>query len=189
MKTKVAVAANPRTAVAVDILAVLVGAALMAASAQISVPMVPVPVTLQTLAIPLVVALFGTRRATAAMVLYLAEGAAGLPVFHGGLGGAFVLAGPTAGYLWSYPLVAFVLGRLYDAGMNRTVARRLAAIVGTSLITFALGWAWLATLVGAGTAFASGVAPFIVGDLAKSAVAACLGSQWPRLARALGVAA
>lgn len=163
---------------------ILAGSVLMAASAQIavSVPFSPVPITGQTLALPLIVALLGTRPATFAMIAYLIEGASGLPVFAQHLGGAFWLLGaPTAGYLWSFPFAAFATGWLFDRGLWKNVVGRFVAVfLGTALV-FVFGAAWLAHIVGIGAALVAGVYPFIAGDLIKTVLAAVFAAPVARV--------
>jgi biotin transport system substrate-specific component len=162
---------------------VLAGSAIMALSAQLAValPFSPVPVSGQTLGLAFVVALLGTRRAVAAMFVYLLEGASGLPVFAAHHAGAIWLVAASGGYLCSFPLSAFVMGTLLERGWDRNVVGRFAAIGLGTAVTFALGWAWLAHVLGSpSTAFAAGVAPFVPGDVAKVALAALL---WPALRR------
>src|SRR5258708_25594448 len=95
---------------ALDVLLVIGASALIAIAAQIAIPIPfsPVPLTMQPLAVLLVGVTLGSRRGAAAAALYLLEGASGLPFFAQGHGGAFWLTAATAGYLWSYPLAAFV---------------------------------------------------------------------------------
>jgi biotin transport system substrate-specific component len=163
---------------------VLAGSALLALGAQISlpVPFSPVPITGQTLALPLVVALLGTRSATLAAIVYLAEGAAGLPVFaptgqfYPGFAAFF---GPTGGYLVAFPLAAFVTGWLFDRGLWNGFASRALAILTGSILVLAGGAAWLAHFTGANAAFTLGVAPFVLGDFVKTLVAAAL-APWLR---------
>ncbi len=160
---------------------VLAGSALMALGAQISIPLPfsPVPLTGQTFALALVVALLGTRGATAALVLYLAEGASGLPVFSHGAAGIASFFGPTGGYLIAFPIAAYVTGRLFDAGLWHTYFGRLIAVFLGSLVVFAGGAAWLGASIGYSLAFATGVAPFIVGDVLKTVLAAAA-APWVR---------
>lgn len=164
---------------------VVAGSLLMALGARLSIPVGPVPVTGQTLALPLIVALLGTRQSVLAMCAYLAEGAVGLPVFAGGSGGPFVLLGHTAGYLWSYPLAAFVMGSLYDRGMAANYALRWLAIFAGTMVVFACGAGWLAAFIGVPAAIVHGVLPFVVGDVAKVTIAAGPSSLWLRLKPAL----
>ena len=150
-------------------------AALLAASAWISIPVGAVPVTLQVFIVLLAGLLLSPRGAFTAVSVYLLLGAAGLPVFAGGLGGTGVLAGPTGGYLWGFALgaaaVAWVRGRRALA-WSRVAADVLALATGVTVIYLA-GWFQLAAVTGMGVwpAFAVGVAPFLVIDIAKAAVA------------------
>jgi biotin transport system substrate-specific component len=161
---------------------VLVGSALMAISAQISVPANPlwgVPFTLQTLAIPVLVALLGRDLATLAVLAYLAEGIGGLPVFQGQLAGIARFIGPfatTGGYLIGFVLAAFVTGTLYRAGLDRNYGTRLVAVLLGSAAVFACGTLWLTAFFthDLRSAFIVGVLPFVAGDLAKGLVAAAL---------------
>ncbi len=152
--------------------------------AQVSfhIPITPVPVTLQTLAVLLTGAALGSRRGGLAMLAYLAEGAAGLPVFAGGTGGFIHLIGFTGGYLWSFPVAAFVTGLLCEQRLDRSFLTSALAMLPGSLIIYALGVPWLA-IVGIPVphgifhpnllqAFILGMLPFIPGDLFKLAIAA-----------------
>ena len=164
-------------------LAVLGGAALIALAARVQVPMWPVPMTMQTFAVILIAMAFGARMGVGAVAMYLAQGAAGLPVFAAG-GGIAYLMGPTAGYLWGFVLVAAVVGWLADRGLTRHFAGALGlALLGSALIYLA-GASWLATFVGAEAALTAGVLPFLPGDLVKSLLAAMLlPAAWTLLAR------
>jgi biotin transport system substrate-specific component len=159
----------------------------VALSAQVVVPLpfTPVPITLQTFAVLLTGALLGSRLGAAALALYLAEGALGLPFFRGGNGGWLYLAvSPTAGYLLAYPLAAFVTGRLAERGWDRKFLTAAAAIAVGSLVVLFGGWLGLLRFYPAGQAFALGVAPFIIGDIVKVALAAAaLPSGWALLKR------
>jgi biotin transport system substrate-specific component len=167
---------SPAAGLARNAVLVLAGSALMALSAQVAVPMWPVPITLQTLAIPLVVALLGRRLGTAAVVAYLAEGALGLPVFQGFAGGLITFAGPTGGYLIGFPLAAWLVGTLYERGLDGGYGRRFVAVFVGTAVVFVTGAAWLALglHLGLGKAIALGVVPFLIGDVAKCLVAAGL---------------
>jgi biotin transport system substrate-specific component len=171
--------------------ALVVGFSLLVAlAAQVVVPLpwTPVPVTGQTFAVLLAGALLGSRLGALAMVAYLAEGAAGLPFFRGGAGGAGHFAGATAGYLLAFPFAAFVTGHLAERGWDRRFLTAAAAMALGSLVILAGGWAWLALFFrGAGEAFRLGVAPFLLGDLVKIALAAAaLPAGWALLRRRAG---
>jgi biotin transporter BioY len=180
-------ASRPRTLLLQTAL-VLAGSLLMALGAHVSIDIGTVPITGQTLALPLVVALLGTRQSVLAMLAYLGEGALGLPVFAAGHAGVAVLAGPTAttaGYLWSYPIAAWAIGSLYDIGFGGTYFGRWVAIFLGIAIVFAAGAGVLAIYLGPSGAWAFGVAPFVLGDLAKVTIAAAAPKMWPRLATLL----
>lgn len=147
----------------------LLGSALLAASAQVSLPMWPVPATLQTLAVLLLGAIGGSRLGVASVALYLAEGAMGLPVFANGAGGVAVLAGPTAGYLLGFLPAAWLAGLA-----GRGLPRQAAVLAAAHLLLFLPGVAWLAGFVGWEKALVAGFAVFIPGTVVKTALAVAL---------------
>jgi biotin transport system substrate-specific component len=174
------------TSTATTIALAIAGSILMALGARISVHVAlfnPVPITGQTLALPLVVAALGTRLSVLAMVAYLVEGAVGLPVFaeHGRAGILYLTAVPSAGYLWSFPVSAWVLGSLYDRGLDATFLRRALAIGLATAVVFAIGALWLSRFVGPTQAMALGVVPFIPGDVLKLIIAAGVSPYAARL--------
>ena len=144
----------------------LLGSAVLAASAQVSLPMWPVPATLQTLAVLLLGALGGSRMGVASVALYLAEGAMGLPVFAGGAGGIAALAGPTAGYLIGFLPAAWLAGLA-----GRGLARQALVLSAAHLVIFIPGLAWLTGLVGWEKAFHAGFLLFVPGTVVKTALA------------------
>ena len=153
--------------------AVLLGAALVAVAAQVALPLpgTPVPMTLQPLAVLLVGGLLGPSLGAASMILYLALGAVGLPVFTPyGLPGIARLIGPTGGYLLAYPVAAFAVGKL--AGDGRHWGRiALAVLAGIALIHLG-GVAQLVILTGsAASAVRLGTLPFVIGDPLKLGIA------------------
>ena len=155
----------------VRVLAVVLGAVLVAAAAQVSVPLpgTPVPMTLQPMAVLLVGSLLGARLGASSLLLYLAMGAAGLPVFTPTvpLVGIARLIGPTGGYLLAYPIAAFAVGALTPGTWHRVT---LAVLAGLALIHLG-GLAQLAILTGDISAAARfGTLPFLFGDLLKLAV-------------------
>lgn len=159
-----------------DMLLVLGGALLVAVFAQTVIPLHPVPVTLQTLGVFLVGAALGWKRGLAAMLLYLGLGAVGLPVFAGGKSVASLM-GPSAGYLFSYPLAAAFVGFMVQRfGFDRRPLSAAVVMLLASVIVYALGLAWLgmATGMSGDKLFSAGLYPFIVGDLLKIAIAAAL---------------
>ncbi len=153
--------------------AVVAGAVLVAAAAQIAVPIpgTPVPVTLQPLAVLLVGGLLGPGLGASSMVLYLALGALGVPVFTPyGLPGLARLVGPTGGYLLAYPAAACAVGKL--AGDGRRYGRLTVAVLGGLGLIHLGGLAQLVILTGsAALAFRLGTLPFLLSDVGKLAIA------------------
>ncbi len=157
--------ASPRLALRFAALALL-GSWVIAASAQVAVPLWPVPMTMQTLAVLLLGALGGARLGVASVALYIAQGALGMPVFANGTGGIAVLAGPTAGYLVGFLAAAWV------AGQARGGWWRSGALLGAAhLVLFVPGVVWLAGFVGFERALMVGFVLFIPGTLVKTALA------------------
>jgi biotin transport system substrate-specific component len=149
--------------------AAVLGAALVAAAAQVAVPLpgTPVPLTLQPLAVLIVGGLLGPWLGASSLILYLALGAAGLPVFTPvGAPGLLRLVGPTGGFLLAYPLAAYAVGRLSGDG-TRWARIALAALGGLALVYLG-GLAQLLLLTGSvRTAARLGTLPFLVPDLVK----------------------
>jgi len=170
--------------------AVLTFTLLTAVSAYVSVPLQPVPVSLQTLVVLLAGLLLGPALGATSQVAYVLVGAAGLPVFAGGAAGLPYLFGPTGGYLLAFPAAAavagFVAARTPDArGMATTLTLTLAAVLATFTV-YAGGWSQLAFLTGDGAnALRVGVLPFLVGDVAKIVVAVLLALRLRRRTFAL----
>ena len=155
---------------------IVAGSLVVAALARLAyvLPFTPVPVTGLTLGVLLVGAALGSRRGAAALTLYLAQGAAGLPVFAGGGAGVAWLLGPTAGYLWSAPLAAWVVGRLAEKRWDRTPRTAFIAMLAGNASIYAVALPWLGLFVGAGEMLEAGLLPFIVGDLVKAGLATAL---------------
>ena len=154
----------------VQVLLVLAGTALLALAAKITVPFWPVPMTLQTLAVFLISAVYGRNLAVATLLTYLVQGAIGMPVFATGAGLAY-MAGPTGGYLAGFVVAAAIVGHAADKGLDRKLFVMLGAMMLGEVAILALGAAWLAVLMGAEKALAFGVGPFIVTDVVKIALA------------------
>lgn len=177
--------AEKTRALVYDALLVIGGSLLMALLAQLSmnVSFSPVPVTGQTLGALLIGALLGWKRGSAAMITYIAEGAAGLPFFAGGLFGVARVVGPTGGYLAGFVVAAGIVGWLAERGWDRRVlTAALAMLIGNAAI-YLVGLPWLATFVGWDQAPALGLIPFLPGDLLKIALAvALLPAGWKLLA-------
>jgi biotin transport system substrate-specific component len=161
---------------AADVLLVLGASALIAIAAQVAIPLplTPVPLTLQPLAVILIGVTLGATRGAAAAMLYLLEGFSGLPVFAQGHFGAFALLGPTAGFLYSYPFAAGVAGFISERGWGNSIVRAIAGMLLALGVIYLGGWSWFATVFDRSTAFAATVAPFIVPDIVKVALGAAL---------------
>ena len=159
----------------------------VALSAQVVIPLpfTPVPLTMQTFAVLLTGALLGSRLGALALALYVMEGAAGLPFFSAGRGGAHhLLYTPAVGYLLSYPVAAFVTGWLAERGWDRRFSTAATAmLLGSALILFG-GWLGFLLFQSPAVAFSMAVVPFIPGDIVKIALAAAaLPSGWALLRR------
>lgn len=161
---------------AANVLLVLAASMLIAIAAQVAIPLpfTPVPLTLQPLAVIFIGVTLGSTRGAAAAALYLLEGFSGLPVFAQGNGGAFWLVGATAGYLYSYPFAAWVAGFVSERGWGNTVVRATSGMLLALGVIYLGGWSWLAILTNPKAAFVAGVAPFVVADIIKVAIAAAL---------------
>ena len=148
---------------------------LTALAAQIVIPIGPVPITGQTFAVLLTGALLGSRLGAMAMIVYVIEGAIGLPFFYGGHGGILHLLGPTGGYLVAFPAAAYITGAFAEHGWDKHFFTAVAAmVVGSAVITLA-GWAWLLQFKTLSAAFDAGFSKFIlIGDLVKILLAAAV---------------
>ena len=184
-KTAVQTLRNPqeRTAEALRQVALVVGASLFVAiCAHITIPLMPltpVPLTVQNLAVLLVGLLLGSRRGFAALVVYLVEGMSGLPVFNPtGPGGVAQLFGLTGGFLLAYPFVAFVAGYVFELG-RRTFGRAVVAGIVAEALLFAGGLAWLYAFTHSlAKAAYFGLYWFIAAEVIKIMIAAGIASRW-----------
>jgi biotin transport system substrate-specific component len=163
---------------------IALGTALLTLSAKINLPLPYVPMTLQTLVVLMIGAAFGWRLGSATVIAYLAEGAFGLPVFAGPVGGIAPLLGPTAGYLVGFVAAAFVTGWLSERGWDRSVPLLFVAMGFGHIIILAAGFAWLAfgVKLGIEKAWLVGIAPFVAASVIKNALGAIL---VPAIRRAL----
>jgi biotin transport system substrate-specific component len=153
----------------------LAGSALITLCTQISLPLFPVPMTLQTFAVFLIGLTYGWRLGGITVALYLLEGALGLPVFSGGKGGMIVFMGPTAGYLVGFLLAATACGWFAERGFDRSYFKLLVALLVGNVLLYASGLLWLGTLIGWDKPVLEyGLYPFIGGDLLKIAMAVLL---------------
>lgn len=165
--------------------ALVVGASLFVAlCARITIPLLPltpVPLTVQNLGVLLVGLLLGSRRGFAALALYLAEGAFGLPVFNPtGVGGLAQLLGPTGGFLMVYPLVAFLAGYVFERGAKTFVRAAVAGLL-AELLLFAGGLTWLYVFTHSlAKAAYLGLYWFVAAEVIKVLFAAAIATRWRR---------
>jgi biotin transport system substrate-specific component len=175
-------AAAPRRRVWQDALLVIAASLFVAVSASVAVwlPNTPVPVSAQTLAVLLTGALLGSRLGSLALLAYLGEGLAGLPVFAGGMTawsptripGVPTIFGPTSGYLVGFVVAAWLTGWLSERNWDRRVHTALLAMLAGQAMIYVCGLSGLARFVPVGALFGAGVAPFLVGDALKIVVGA-----------------
>jgi biotin transport system substrate-specific component len=150
---------------------IVAGTLFLAASSWISVPSFPVPITMQTYAVIVIGALLGARLGTATVIAWLMEAALGMPVLAHGAAGVAVFVGPTAGYLFSFPVAAAFVGWLADRKLDRGMVSCFLSMLGGNAINLTLGVLWLAVAVGWRSAFLVGFLPFWIGGIAKALLA------------------
>ena len=151
---------------------VIIGSLLLTISAKVQVPFYPVPMTMQTLVVLLIGMSYGVSLASATIILYIIQGASGLPVFANG-GGIGYIIGPTGGYIIGFLISAPLLGFLANRGWGKTwQTTAVAMIIGVSVI-FLTGVSWLSIYIGFEAAILRGLLPFIYADCLKI-VLACL---------------
>lgn len=151
---------------------VLAGTALLAVSARVQIPFVPIPFTMQTAAVLAIGLTYGPALGTATVAAYLAEGAVGLPVFAAGGGAAYLTTSPTAGFLWGMLLATVLMGVLVRRGWDATTPRALGAMLAGTVVIFGVGVTWLGYQVGQEAAVASGLRPFLGSEALKIAMVA-----------------
>ena len=157
---------NKNIKILFSIITVFLGSLLLIASAKIKVPLYPVPMTLQPLAVLMIAMLFGRKLATLTVGLYIFKGIIGLPVFAFG-GGLMYLMGPTGGFILGFFVSAFIVGHLADLGWGKKVSLSIISmLIGMSVI-YTLGIFQLAILKGFNFALLKGFYPFLLGDFYK----------------------
>lgn len=159
-----------------DLVLIVSGAALTAVAAQIAVPLWPVPITGQTLAVLLVGASLGALRGALSMVVYAAMGVVGLPVFSDASSGWSVVLGPTGGYILGFILSAALTGWIAQRAWDRKIVAAFLSFTAGTVVTFAVGLPWLAAVLQLDLAqtLASGLLPFIPGGIIKALLAAAI---------------
>jgi biotin transport system substrate-specific component len=171
----------------VDLALVIGGAALTAGLAQVAIPLWPVPITGQTLAVLLVGSSLGATRGALSMVLYALVGALGAPIFSDASGGMRVLFGATGGYIVGFVLAAAFTGWLAQRRWERGLLRGMLAFVAGSAVVFLVGLPWLQVSLGLtwSQTLAGGLYPFIIGGVVKAVIAALvLRGAWALVGRA-----
>ena len=160
----------------VDAVLVVLGAALVGGFAQLYVPLWPVPVTGQTLAVLLVGATLGAVRGVLALTAYAVFGIIGVPWFSEASSGWNVIAGPTGGYIVGFIVAAALVGWLSERAWDRKILKALATFAGGTLVVFAIGLPWLAFALGIGVdlTLEYGLYPFLIGGAIKALIAAAL---------------
>lgn len=161
-----------------DLALILSGAVLTAYAAQLVIPMWPVPITAQTLAVLLVGSVLGATRGAISLIAYFSMGALGLPVFSAATSLSF---GPTFGYLIGFVAAASVVGWLSERGWHKSVSGVLGSFAIANAIIYLFGLPWLAFILGnlgvandIAAVATAGLLPFIVGDVLKMMLAAAL---------------
>ena len=161
----------------------VVGTLLLAISAKVQIPFWPVPMTMQTFVVLLLGISYGPRLGTTTGILYLVEGAVGLPVFAQGAGFAYLM-GPTGGYLFGFVLAMYATGMLAQRGWGQSVYTTFLAMLIGETIIFALGVGWLTIVVGLNKAISAGLTPFLLAEIFKVALAVVtLPLAWKRFAK------
>lgn len=159
---------------------------LTALAAQVVIPTGPIPITGSTFAVLLTGALLGSRLGAMAMIVYLIEGASGLPFFYGGQGGLAHLLGPTGGYLVAFPAAAFITGAFAENGWDKRFSTAVVAMAVASIVILLSGLAWFSVLTHTSplVAFQVSVLKFVPGDIIKILLgAAALPAGWSLLKR------
>lgn len=160
---------------AAKISAILIGSILLALSAKVIFPMYPVSMTMQSYAVLLLAAVGGRTIGLGAILAYLVEGAAGLPIFTTG-GGLAAFVGPTGGFLVGFALTGWFIAEAVERGYAKSILGSVVVLTVGHLVMFVPGVAWLATIVGFEKAIAGGLVPFIPGTIVKTGLA--IASLW-----------
>ena len=168
--------------------AIVVGASLfvaICARVTLPLPFTPVPLTLQNFGVLLVGMTLGSRRAFAALALYLIEGVSGMPVFNpAGQGGILQVLGATGGFLMAYPFVAWLAGWVMERG-KKTFSRALTAGLLAEILLFAGGLSWLAVITHSfSMAVRFGLYWFVFAEIIKIMFAAGIAAGWERAYKA-----
>ena len=162
---------------------VLIGVGLLACSAQISIPVQPVPITMQSAAVLLIGLFYSQSAAVKTLIAYLTLGALGAPVFANFSGSFAHFLQPSAGYLFGFVACVAIMTYFRDKMSRETYLIQVTACVLGSLAMYACGISWLALFVGIQKAFYLGFVPFIIPGIIKGIIVAyasknCKSSKW-----------
>jgi len=168
-KNDVLAAVRPKSKFFIELMIACVGSCFLAIMSQFAISLVgtPVPVTLQTLAVFLLGGILGSRRAAYSVIAYLIQGCCFLPVFAGGVVNPLWIMSPLAGFLISFVIAAFLIGKIIERKPQGHILYIVGALVVGSLVIFGLGMIWLSFYVGVSKAFLFGVVPFLSGAALK----------------------
>lgn len=159
-----------------EVMVVLGGVILLFAASQVEIPLKPVPMTLQTVAVMLIGLTYTPRRAVVSHLMWIGLGAMGWPVFSGFSAGANILVGPTAGYITGFVVAVYCMATLKERlSLNSWISDLLLCLLGT-VIVFTLGIIWLSMLIGFSNALLHGLLPFILPGIIKAGLL-CSGLQ------------
>ncbi len=160
---------QPKPRILVELMIAGLGSCFLAIMSQFSVPLIvtPVPLTLQTLAVFILGGVLGGRRAAYSVIAYLIQGCCLLPVFAGGISNPLWIMSPQAGFLISFVVAAFVIGRIVERRPQAHLLYYMGALGVGQLVIFGLGMVWLSFYLGMSKAFMCGVVPFLSGAVLK----------------------
>lgn len=163
------VADKPKSRILVELMIAGLGSCFLAIMSQLSIPLIvtPVPLTLQTLAVFILGGVLGGRRGAYSVIAYLIQGCCLLPVFAGGISNPLWIMGPQAGFLISFVIAAFVIGKMIERRPQAQIVYYVGALVVGQVVIFGLGMAWLSLYLGVSKAFMCGVVPFLSGAALK----------------------
>ncbi len=165
----VLVANQSKPRILIELMIAVLGSCFLAIMSQVSIPLIvtPVPLTLQTLAVFILGGVLGGRRGAYSVIAYLIQGCCLLPVFAGGVSNPLWIMGPQAGFLISFVITAFVIGKMIERRPQAHLLYYVGALVVGQLVIFGLGMAWLSLYLGMPKAFMCGVVPFLSGAALK----------------------
>tara|TARA_Y100000590_G_C15316712_1_gene862321 strand:- start:27 stop:608 length:582 start_codon:yes stop_codon:yes gene_type:complete len=155
-----------------NIILVVLGTVILTISAKIQIPFWPVPMTMQTYVVLVISMIYGFRLSIITLIVYLLEGALGIPVFAKG-GGLLYLTGPTAGYLYGMLLASGVIGYYSERGFNKSIVNSIPLLLLGINIIFIFGIVYLGSIIGFEKALIAGLLPFIPSEFFKIALALC----------------